>query len=659
MRRPGGVVARVAVVIEEDPADGAHYLVSVCRELAGGFEPPAPLASIPRPLACPENLPAALGNGHGNDLGAITRRLLAQPSPDVATLRRIGSHLWDLVFTADVHRAWEEIAADGTVLDIRASDLKRLPWEILQHRHRAMFVDPGHPFAVGCIDAPPRSPLALPLRVLVVIGDPSQGTLRWEDEVTALEVLGARYPDRFHVEVLTAPDLTQLHKVCGQLQPHVLHVIAHGVLLNGTPALEIRADLPWDLNPQHVVDFLPRALSLVVLNACHTGDANAEELLTLCEALRENGAQATVAMQGPVDNLAAARFSAHLYAALLDGESLDTACARAREAISTEFPHTVDRWLPTLQLAAAPGPLLPGPAVTEPPEPRDLVDRSVERRQILFALDPPDDLTLHAQRRELVLVQGSAAVGKSWLVRGVGHIFRGRGGLVRYVNLEGTTSRTWQDVLCAVSGDRQTQPADDEPLPAELFARFRNGIHAARMGNPLPDVAPTGPLPDLVDPIGAPNERTLDHRAALLDEFRAALERWAKEAPNKRLLLILDQFEYVSSTDLPVLIRGLLLPIAQGQVPGVQLLVAQRPDAHERLRQHGLSTLSQTVVVTTPATSDRGRLAAAYRDLETAAEETKLRDLYDRILAAFQDDQWRLSVLSRSLSLSREALEPS
>jgi len=201
--------------------------------------------------------------------------------------------------------------------------------------------------------------VVVPISVLVVVGDPSDGLLRSDDEVDAiLSALGSRHGE-WHVEVAYAPTQPAFFQTLEAVQPHVLHFLGHSGLdiHSGDAGLQIRPGGPddaWTLTGDlldNVVDEAPR---LVFLNACRTA-AESGASRTVSAAFVEHGACAVIAMQGDIPSGSAIEFTETVYRALAAWQPLDVAVRLGRRALmKLQQPVQRDWALPTLTVGVRP-----------------------------------------------------------------------------------------------------------------------------------------------------------------------------------------------------------------------------------------------------------------------------------------------------------------
>lgn len=97
-------------------------------------------------------------------------------------------------------------------------------------------------------------------------------------------------------------------------------------------------------------------ISLAVLNAYETGARASGPFAGIAPALVRAGLPAVVAMQAPMPDASATRFSRTLYAALADGLSLDAAVTEGRKAVALYAGMDQPDWaIPVLYLRAPDG----------------------------------------------------------------------------------------------------------------------------------------------------------------------------------------------------------------------------------------------------------------------------------------------------------------
>jgi CHAT domain len=411
---------------------------------------------------------------------AIRETLVADAEPDPSWVDEMGLYLWDLL--GDVGDEWSQRAAEAdregsslsVLLDVRPEALALLPWEIVMDRPRRI-----HPFGrerepiarVKSYDAsagPPEREF-WPLRILVVIGsdDPN---VQAEQELIDLEDALVRLCAHVDIEVLDRPTPRKLSDTLAQRRPHILHFIGHGVETDGAGALRIEnGDGTWDWKAQTIRQGLNHPPRLVILNACRTGGAAAEERgpdptqaqyasWDVAGAFMDRHVPGVISMQGPIDSADAREFTEELYTALANREPIDVAVARGRARIANREPdawQSRQTWLPSLAVSAPPEHILPPryridddrfKQVQRVLRPLDsFVDRREDRRTLLERLDLEDPDPELEER--LVIVTGDENAGKTELVRWALAQLSYRGYSAVYVDLRSNQERGFLDVL--------------------------------------------------------------------------------------------------------------------------------------------------------------------------------------------------------------------
>jgi hypothetical protein len=384
--------------------------------------------------------------------------VLAAGDPEVSA-KDAGKRLWELLLGGDMHQRWqaEVNRAGGTVrtlLDVRATELRSVPWELLARADGAPpFQSDQQPW-VRVTDAPwrPLDPLTVPVTVLVVVGERDSEDLLVDEELAAIHAGLSGVPGRWSVELLQVPETkTRLEEVYREVQPDVLHVIGHGTSDDGEATLAMKGrESYWQLYPNDI-DHLPgKEPRLVVLNACRTQEASKgrDASWTFTDAFLRRKAAAVVAMQGDVPSEGAVEFSRVLYASLAEGQAVDVAAALGRRAIDALLREERDdrSWaLPCLSVAADPDQALRvGVAQDEvdrfarPPFSERIgrlngyVNQTEERRRFWHAVDPRSG----TDPQRLHVVTGRSRDGKSAMVLSALLTLRWRGRNVIYVDLD-------------------------------------------------------------------------------------------------------------------------------------------------------------------------------------------------------------------------------
>jgi hypothetical protein len=233
--------------------------------------------------------------------------------------------------------------------DAASSRLASLPWEFLcaPDRHREdgplLVLMPGLMLS-RTVPSPQRAaPPVDKVRVLPVVGDADNdwlGTVDYEPVLHAVAAAG----ERRDFEILApAVEVTRtgLADRVRVTRPHVVHYIGHGRFdgETGKGSLALSAadgGTSWTDEDELADALRPDGWTptVVVLHACEGGRNDYEyRHAGLAPSLVRQGVQCVVAMQYPVTNETAIRFSKALYEALADRQFLDEAVQTARKCL--------------------------------------------------------------------------------------------------------------------------------------------------------------------------------------------------------------------------------------------------------------------------------------------------------------------------------------
>jgi CHAT domain len=324
-------------------------------------------------------------------------------------VRAFGKWLSRAVFTPGVRHIYEKLTEEARQHDqsasivVQVSDpvLQRPPWELMWDDSVGDYFSLRVPIMRTIsvqrnkMSTPLQDP---PLNVLVVTANPSDyDELAIDQEKERLEQSLAPLVERGLLKLSWLPGSSWRDlKVAlqGDQRWHVLHFIGHGgfddekdegylalVQPEGTKSERVTAvELARLLESQ-------TRLRLVVLNACNTGQAGADEAYAGTAAtLVRNKVDSVVAMQYPVSDQAAAKFTEALYSEIVRSP-VDQAVTRARVELAQLTRPTLEWATPVLYMRtpdsllfdlpvdvpSAPGepmPAEPAPVEVEtPPEP--------------------------------------------------------------------------------------------------------------------------------------------------------------------------------------------------------------------------------------------------------------------------------------------------
>lgn len=290
---------------------------------------------------------------------------LRKAQPAVATLKAAGAALFDELLGHERFRAYTRRSMDrGHSLRLRIhSDqpaLLTIPWEYLYDREgdQWLVLRPELSLVRGLpLPRYEPQPVTGPLRVLVMLSAPTDlPSLNSAREVANLEQVEATgVIDLVRVD----PTYAALQDALSRDKPHVFHFIGHGAFPNAQSAHTVIARhlkaLPEDGDPptaqQGLLAFCAptgaadlieadrlapllargKTIGLVLLNACEgavTGNSSAFAGLT--QRLIQQQLPAIIAMQAPIVDDHAVRFSRQFYTALAQGRGVEEAVGEGR-----------------------------------------------------------------------------------------------------------------------------------------------------------------------------------------------------------------------------------------------------------------------------------------------------------------------------------------
>lgn len=344
------------------------------------------------------------------DLLPLLGQVMATAAPMLRTelqvaMKQIGSALFNALFHDELliclERSLDEARRQSATLRIKlrlgdVPTLFALPWEYLYHARRNLFLSQSSAsslvYYLELPDPPASLTVTLPLRMLVVIANPSDLTpldveREWTNLLAALSPLierGLVIVDRLPLATLSA-----LQQSLRRNEYHIFHFIGHGRYDEAAQqALIVLVDGEGQAAPLPGEDLArllhnERTLRLAVLNACE-GDAPTTSVMaspsaplpalfgSIAQTLVQQGTPAVIAMRHAVSDEAATTFAREFYAALADGYSVDGAVTEGRVAVATQLGN--GEWgVPQLVMHASDGMLWQIAAATG----QDLVNGTV------------------------------------------------------------------------------------------------------------------------------------------------------------------------------------------------------------------------------------------------------------------------------------------
>ena len=275
--------------------------------------------------------------------------------------------------------------------DLRESGIATvaaLPWELMRRPGElGPLLASTQTVLVRSLDMPAPAmlrPIKGPLRVLLIKANP-KGTaaldLGRESGMVARAL--AELPGVVVEEVDPVQD--KIFSRCIRNDYHVVHYMGHGDFAAAEGGMLLLEDEAGNAAPISAEAFAhlfrDEPLRLVFLNACETGVtprlATLHPFAGVAAALVSNGVPAVVAMQFPISDRAALRFSKIFYESLTAGQPVDVAVAQGRRALYLNAARGkqgdigVGEWAtPVLYLRDGEGALLPiVPAQPDAPAP--------------------------------------------------------------------------------------------------------------------------------------------------------------------------------------------------------------------------------------------------------------------------------------------------
>lgn len=248
-------------------------------------------------------------------------------------------------------------------------DVSRLPWELMYKSDTREFLNLSiQTPLVRYLEVPrPFAPLPFysPLRILVIISDPSEvAALDLEQEQRLIKESWGSRAD-VQVDFLEKPTKTALQSRLAAADYHVVHFMGHGEFDKDTGEgvlfLEAEDGTPAMITG-HTLGVLLRdepALRVVFLNACKTAEGTGQKdhdpFAGVSSAIVMAGVPVVVAMQFPITDRAAIAFTDQFYRMLPDSHPVDLIVAESRKAIFSDQPGAMEWATPVLLMRSPDG----------------------------------------------------------------------------------------------------------------------------------------------------------------------------------------------------------------------------------------------------------------------------------------------------------------
>lgn len=287
----------------------------------------------------------------------VASRRLVPVEARVGSVRDYGSKLGSALLTGEVgvlfRASLSSAKQQGRGLRVRlrldgAPDLDPVPWEYVYDSALGRFLTLSSQTPVvrvlEALDVPAPVTVTAPLRVLVLVSDPS-GVVPLAVQREA-ELLHATTADlvksgRLELVVLEQSTLGGLQRALLETF-HVFHFIGHGGFDEeageGVLVLEREDGTAHRVGASRLGTLLhdASAMQLVVLNACEGARAGGRDAFAgVAQALVRQGLPAVVAMQTEISDRAALVFCHEFYYYVTRGLPIDAAMCEVRKAMST------------------------------------------------------------------------------------------------------------------------------------------------------------------------------------------------------------------------------------------------------------------------------------------------------------------------------------
>jgi hypothetical protein len=311
--------------------------------------------------------------------GGETReaRRTALPLDTETSLRELGGRLFAAVMAGKIGQRYRS-SYDHAVMQkqglrvrlrIQAPEIAALPWEYLYDTDQAIFVARNNQTSVVRyveVDQPAESlRVDFPLRVLGMVAGPAdQGTLQKDQEVSRMTAALADLQRKGLVQLTWTRDGTYdaLADALGEVRPHILHYIGHGGFDEGRGegALilerEDRTSHPIPATSLGELLLGTGTVRLAVLNSCDGARSSGRNVFSSTAAtVVRRGVPSVVAMQYPISDRAAIRFSSELYEGLARSQPVDRAVSAARMRLNADEPESPEWGTPVVFLQSASG----------------------------------------------------------------------------------------------------------------------------------------------------------------------------------------------------------------------------------------------------------------------------------------------------------------
>nr|WP_082650734.1 COR domain-containing protein [Mastigocoleus testarum] len=295
-------------------------------------------------------------------------------------LKKLGKKLYQALFPNDVNAQFRAIITGAQAnnysvrlrLIFQSPDLAALPWEFLYYEGTNTFLANDKQTVVSrYIDLPLQKgeikAANLPLKILLVISTPSDlANLDATAEENLIREALKKYIEAglIELDVLAEATTRNIRRKLDEKAYNVFHFIGHGDFKSdkGYIYLVDEDGKAKSFNDENFANFFlgNRNLGLIVLNCCRGGTVSTNQAFAgTVLNLVQRGIPAVIAMQYEILDDTAKLFADEFYSHLAQGNPVDTAIQKTRNAISQEFGlDRRDFATPTLYMRAKDGVIL-------------------------------------------------------------------------------------------------------------------------------------------------------------------------------------------------------------------------------------------------------------------------------------------------------------
>jgi len=304
-------------------------------------------------------------------------------------LIQFGSMLFNALLADPIVDVYRQSLAKSKRLRIRLCieppEISALPWEFLHDPKHDLFlaISDDHCISRYLQIAEPEPPLQvqLPLRVLIIVSDPSDladyglPPLKADEEIKRIQDALDEHVQagRIKTDLLPHAVAADLRQKLRTFRPHVAHFIGHGGFQNNQGLLMMEDE---DYRTRFVSERQFREfflgvddVKLVVLNVCEGAtQSSATVMAGLAPQVVRRGLGAVVAMQYPIPDKVSLSFAREFYRVLAQTDPVDVAVAEARRAVYQDFGSDRRDWgTPVLFMRSPDGRLFGAPGEKQQP----------------------------------------------------------------------------------------------------------------------------------------------------------------------------------------------------------------------------------------------------------------------------------------------------